>query len=58
MEAALRHSEALIEEQAAADRRYRRIHEEWKRFRGESYRWFGISDAAYEQFALPRLEAG
>lgn len=48
-------SEALIEEEAAANASYRRILDEWKPFRGERYRWFGVADQAYEQFALPRL---
>lgn len=58
MEAALRVSEDLIEAQAGAERGYGRIHEEWKRFRGETYRWFSTADFTYEQFALPRLAAG
>jgi TRAP-type mannitol/chloroaromatic compound transport system substrate-binding protein len=57
MEAALLHSEALTEETAARNPQYRRIHQEWKRFRGESYRWFSVADFAYEEFALPRLAA-
>lgn len=57
MEAALRVSESLLEENAAADPAYRRILDEWKPFRGESYRWFGVADQAYERFALPRLAA-
>lgn len=55
MEAALRESTALVQEQASADARYRRIHDEWSAFRGDSYRWFGVSDQAYEGFAFPRL---
>jgi TRAP-type mannitol/chloroaromatic compound transport system substrate-binding protein len=57
MEAALRVSEALLEEQAAADPAYRRVLREWKPFREESYRWFSVADQAYERFALPRLSA-
>jgi TRAP-type mannitol/chloroaromatic compound transport system substrate-binding protein len=58
METALRVSEDLMEEQAAANPAYRRIHQEWKQWRGDSYRWFGVADQAYESFALPRLETG
>lgn len=57
MEAALRESTALVEEQAAADAKYRRILDEWRPFRAASYRWFGTSDHAYESFAIPRLAA-
>jgi TRAP-type mannitol/chloroaromatic compound transport system substrate-binding protein len=58
METALRVSEELMEEQAAANPAYRRIHGEWKQWRGDSYRWFGVADQAYESFALPRLATG
>jgi TRAP-type mannitol/chloroaromatic compound transport system substrate-binding protein len=57
MEAALRESLALAEEQAAASPQYRRIYDEWKRFRAESYRWFATADFTYESFAIPRLAA-
>lgn len=55
MEAALRTSTELVEEQASADARYRTIHDEWKAWRREGYRWFGTADHAYESFAFPRL---
>ncbi|HLL48311.1 MAG TPA: TRAP transporter substrate-binding protein [Longimicrobiaceae bacterium] len=57
MQAALGQSAALFEEQAGRDAAYRRIYDEWKKVRGETYRWFGVSDQAYEQFAFPRLAA-
>jgi TRAP-type mannitol/chloroaromatic compound transport system substrate-binding protein len=55
METALRVSEELLETQARAEAGYGRIHREWKAFRGDTYRWFGVADQAYEAFALPRL---
>jgi TRAP-type mannitol/chloroaromatic compound transport system substrate-binding protein len=55
MEAALRESVALQEEQAAANSDYRRIYEEWKRFRRDSFRWLSTTDHSYASFALPRL---
>jgi TRAP-type mannitol/chloroaromatic compound transport system substrate-binding protein len=57
MQAALQQSTALFEEQAGRDAAYRRIYDEWKKVRGETYRWFGTADQAYEQFAFPRLAA-
>jgi TRAP-type mannitol/chloroaromatic compound transport system substrate-binding protein len=57
MEAAMRVSEELLEQEAAGNPAYRRILDEWKPFRGESYRWFSVADQAYERFALPRLAA-
>lgn len=55
MTAALRESTALVEEQAAANAQYAAIYEPWKQWRGDTYRWFGTADQAYEQFAFPRL---
>ncbi|CAN5237581.1 TRAP transporter substrate-binding protein [soil metagenome] len=55
MQAALEQSQALLEEQAAADAGYRRVYDEWKQWRGETYRWFSTADQTYEEFAFPRL---
>lgn len=56
MEAAHRTSFALYEEQAAADPAYARVYEAWRRFRAESYRWFGTAELAYGEFAFPRID--
>ena len=58
MEAAQRTSLELLEQQAAADAGYRKIYEAWKKFRAESYRWFGAAELAYEQFAFPKPDLG
>ncbi|MBW3572922.1 MAG: TRAP transporter substrate-binding protein [Gemmatimonadetes bacterium] len=55
MQAALQASTDLVEQQAAANPGYRRIYDEWKKWRGDTYRWFSVADQAYEAFALPRL---
>ena len=57
MEAALRESEALTAEKAAASPQYRKIYDEWRQWRGDTYRWFGVADQSYESFAFPRLAA-
>jgi TRAP-type mannitol/chloroaromatic compound transport system substrate-binding protein len=54
MAAALRESEALNEQRAAADATYRGVYEDWKRWRSDTYRWFSVADHAYEQFAFER----
>jgi TRAP-type mannitol/chloroaromatic compound transport system substrate-binding protein len=41
----------LIEEEAAADATYARIHEQWKRYRGSSFDWFATAELAYARFA-------
>jgi TRAP-type mannitol/chloroaromatic compound transport system substrate-binding protein len=54
LEAALRASFELYEEQAAADPAYRRVYESWTRTRREAYRWFSTAENAYAAFAFPR----
>jgi TRAP-type mannitol/chloroaromatic compound transport system substrate-binding protein len=58
MEAAQRTSGQLLEEQGAADAGYRKIYDAWKKFRAESYRWFGAAELSYEQFAFSPPAAG
>ena len=43
-----------IYEEQAQEPGYRKIYEEWKRFRTESYRWFATAELAYASFAFPR----
>jgi len=52
MEAAQAASNALLEENAAKDPSYRAIYESWKKFRGESFDWFGKAELAYASFAF------
>ncbi len=54
MRAARRESIALLEENAAADPAYRVIYEAWKKFRDESFAWFGTAELAYAAFSFPR----
>jgi TRAP-type mannitol/chloroaromatic compound transport system substrate-binding protein len=54
LEAARRATTELMEEQSAKDAGYRKIHEQWKAFREQSYRWFGAAELSFEEFAFPR----
>jgi TRAP-type mannitol/chloroaromatic compound transport system substrate-binding protein len=45
-------SDAILEENAAADATYRKIFEQWKQFRDSSFRWFGTTEQAYAEFAF------
>lgn len=47
-------SETALEEKAAADAGYRKIYDSWKKFRTESFRWFGTSELAYAEFAFKK----
>ena len=51
MEAARRETEALLEEQAAADAGYRKVYEHWKAFRRDSAKWLSTAELTYANFA-------
>jgi len=53
MKAAHTQAMAILEENAAADATYRKVYDQWKRFRDNSFRWFGTSEQAYAAFAFP-----
>jgi TRAP-type mannitol/chloroaromatic compound transport system substrate-binding protein len=51
MGAASRESQALLEEQAAADPEYRAIYDHWSKFRKASNRWMSTAELAYTTHA-------
>jgi TRAP-type mannitol/chloroaromatic compound transport system substrate-binding protein len=55
LDAALRASFELYDEQAAADPGYRRVYESWTAAREDAYRWFGTAESAFAAFSFPRL---
>ncbi len=50
--AAKQQSEALYEENASKDPTYKKILESWKKFRSESFAWFGTTEQAYAAFSF------
>ena len=42
----------LVESEAAADPRYRKILTAWRQFRDDSFAWFGAAELSYAQFAM------
>ena len=58
LDACRRTSEELMAEHAAADPTYARIHEAWKKFRAESYRWFGTSEQAFAAYSFGGQSSG
>ncbi len=55
MKAAQKAAFDWYEEEAAKDATYRRVYTAWKKFREEQYRWFGVAELGYEQFAFPAV---
>ena len=45
-------SETIMEENASADATYREVYESWKRFKEESFQWFGTNELAYAEYAF------
>lgn len=44
----------IMEERAGKDAMYRKVYEQWKAFRTESFRWFNTAELAFQSFAFPR----
>jgi TRAP-type mannitol/chloroaromatic compound transport system substrate-binding protein len=55
LEAAWRETAGYLEDQAAGDPTFRRIHEAWKQFRDQSFSYFSGNELVYAQFAFPRV---
>jgi len=52
MTAARKTSFEIMEELAASDAFYRKVYESWKKFREESYRWFGTAEEPFARFSF------
>jgi len=52
MIAAKREADALLEEHAQKDATYKKIYDEWKKFREQSHHWFGKAEQSYASFAF------
>ncbi len=55
MEAAWRESNAYLEEQAAANTDFRRVHDSFKAFRETAYPYFAGNEQVYAAFAFPKI---
>ncbi|MBW1881767.1 MAG: TRAP transporter substrate-binding protein [Deltaproteobacteria bacterium] len=44
----------MLEDAAAKDPGYRKVYEAWKKFRSDSFAWFGVAELAYAQFSFSR----
>jgi len=55
MEAAWKESNAYLEEQAAADANFRKVYDNWNRFRANAFPYFAGNELAYANFAFPKL---
>lgn len=54
MRAAQQAAEAILNENAAKDASYRKVHAHWQKFRKDAFRWFGLAELAYARFAFGR----
>ncbi|MEM6928176.1 MAG: TRAP transporter substrate-binding protein DctP [Myxococcota bacterium] len=52
LEEARRQSQAMLEEEAAADPEYREIYDHWKAFAEASNKWFSVAELAYANVAF------
>jgi len=56
MEAALKASNALYDEESRKNPTFKKIYESWRRFRNDEFQWFRIAEAAYDEFAFNRVK--
>lgn len=54
MRAARGAAQDILEEEAARDATYRRVYEQWRKVRRESFDWFGAAELAYARFAFAK----
>jgi TRAP-type mannitol/chloroaromatic compound transport system substrate-binding protein len=52
MQAALKESFALYEEEAAKNPAFEKIYGNWKKFRAAQYQWFATAELSYASFAF------
>jgi len=52
MEAAFKHSQAVMEEEAARNAKFRKIYEPWKRFRQDQNMWASVAEAPMQNFLI------
>lgn len=57
LEAAWRESNAYLEEQAAANAAFQRVHASWKEFRDRSFPYFAGNEQQYARFAFQQIES-
>ncbi len=50
MAAAMQASRAMLSENAAKNPAYKKVYEQWEKFRGSSARWFGTAELAYARY--------
>jgi len=52
MDAAFKHSQAVMEEEAARNAKFRKIYEPWKRFRQDQNMWASVAEAPMQNFLI------
>jgi TRAP-type mannitol/chloroaromatic compound transport system substrate-binding protein len=55
LDAAWREANAFLEEQAAADAAFRRVHASWKAFRASAFPYAAGNELSYQRSAFPRV---
>ena len=58
MEAAFKESMALYSEISAKNPRWKKIYDDYSKFRGEQVRWFSVAEDAFDSFMTGQARAG
>ena len=55
MEGSYKAATSLYEEESAKNATFKKIYDEWKKFRAEEGQWFALSESAMDQFFATKL---
>ncbi|GAB4565390.1 MAG: hypothetical protein Tsb0020_16230 [Haliangiales bacterium] len=56
LEAARQATTEILNEQSAADPRYRKIYESWKQAKSDAFQWFATTEMAYAHFVFEKRD--
>ena len=57
MEAALKAANELYDELSAKSPHWKRIYEQWRKFRADQFLWFRVAESSYDNFAFTGVPA-
>jgi TRAP-type mannitol/chloroaromatic compound transport system substrate-binding protein len=46
----------MYDEEAAKNAKFKKIYEDWKKFRAEEAQWFALTESALDQFYTAKLK--
>jgi TRAP-type mannitol/chloroaromatic compound transport system substrate-binding protein len=57
MEGSYKAATEMYDEEAAKNAKFKKIYEDWKKFRAEEAQWFALTESALDQFYTAKLKS-